>query len=436
MTSRKATEREAYVWTWLAGATMPVVAGRLFAVGDEVQFIYGRSYRERENAIALYVPELPLQPKAIAPLGGLPIANAIRDVAPDAWGRRVILNRTFGMDRADRANIELDEISYLLESGSDRTGALDFQVSANDYVPRGSDPTDLGKLLLSADRVEKNIPLTPELDQALNHGSSIGGARPKAAFIDSGVKYIAKFSSNNDVYSVVKSEYIAMRLAALAGLDVAPVRLTSIGGKDILLVERFDRTHTGGGWTRKAMVSALTILELGEWEPQYASYQDLAEQIRIRFTHVTKTLHELFERMVFNILTGNLDDHARNHAAFWDGSKLTLTPAYDICPQARVGEEAGQAMRIHGTVNSSQLKECLAAAHHFHLEKADALAVMAAQVKTIGDNWRMVCAEAGLGEIDRRLFWGRQFLNAYAFYGLENDAGLSELAAGYRSSLM
>ena len=49
---------------------------------------------------------------------------------------------------------------------------------------------------------------------------------------------------------------------------------------------------------------------------------------------------------MFNILCGNTDDHARNHAAFWDGKKLELTPAYDICPQARAGGMASQAMLI------------------------------------------------------------------------------------------
>jgi serine/threonine protein kinase HipA of HipAB toxin-antitoxin module len=39
----------------------------------------------------------------------------------------------------------------------------------------------------------------------------------------------------------------------------------------------------------------------------------------------------------FNILVGDTDDHARNHAAFWDGKLLELTPAYDICPSGARG---------------------------------------------------------------------------------------------------
>jgi len=73
--------------------------------------------------------------------------------------------------------------------------------------------------------------------------------------------------------------------------------------------------------------------------------------------------------LLFNILCGNTDDHARNHAAFWDGKQLNLTPAYDICPQGRAGDEAGQAMRIIGYNNFSQFKTCLSAAHNFLLSK-------------------------------------------------------------------
>lgn len=68
---------------------------------------------------------------------------------------------------------------------------------------------------------------------------------------------------------------------------------------------------------------------------RYASYETLADLIRLRFARSTETLKELFSRLVFNILCGNTDDHARNHAAFWDGKMLTLTPAYDICPSGK-----------------------------------------------------------------------------------------------------
>jgi len=422
MNSRVPSYDEAFVWVWLPGAAEPVVAGRLHAHDGLVTFNYGKSYLDRPEAIPLYLPELPLEPGELPLLTGLTMPGCMRDAAPDAWGRRVILNRKFGIKGDELDNLDLSELTFLLESGSDRIGALDFQRSPSTYEPRAPVGASLEELIESARRVEQGIPLSPELDQALHHGSSIGGARPKALVEDGPVKHVAKFSSSSDTYSVVKAEFIAMRLAALCGIDAAPVSLVRASGKDVLLVERFDRVHEGGGWPRKLMVSALTMLGLDEMMARYASYQDLAEIIRHRFTDPSDTLRELFARIVFNILCGNTDDHARNHAAFWDGDRLTLTPAYDICPQGRSGQEASQAMLISGQNRLSRIASCLEAAYYFLLPDDEALAIVQAQLRCIGDNWDAVCAQAALSQTDRNFFWGRQFLNPYAFTALEGKA--------------
>jgi len=147
-------------------------------------------------------------------------------------------------------------------------------------------------------------------------------------------------------------------------------------------------------------------------------------------------LHELFARLTFNILVGNVDDHARNHAAFWNGAQLTLTPAYDICPQARAGEEASQAMLIVGQQRSSQIATCLQAAGDFHLSVDQATAIVALQLETIAAHWTPLCEQAGLGLVDRALLWGRQILNPFAFYGLEGAAAaLAERSRTVRAAI-
>ena len=409
---------EAYVWIWLPGATEPVVAGRIARDGERLIFNYGQSYLAREDAIAIYEPELPLGRGAIVPEAGLFMAGCLRDGAPDAWGRRVILNRTLGLRGKDADIGALDELTYMLESGSDRIGALDFQRSATDYVPRAAKAATLEELLSAAEKVEAGIPLTPELDQALFHGSSLGGARPKAMIEDGDRKLIAKFSSSNDTHNVVKAEFVAMRLASKVGLHVAPAHLTRAAGKDVLLVERFDRLRVAQGWERKAMVSALTLFGLDEMMARYASYEDLTEIIRHRFTRPKETLRELFGRLVFNILCGNTDDHARNHAAFWDGKYLTLTPAYDICPQNRTGNEASQAMLIAGNNRMSQLSSCIESAPHFLLDRESAENVVAAQIEALHAAWPEVCAEANLNAVERKLFADHIFLNPFIFEGV------------------
>ena len=414
---------QAYVWIWLPGEVEPVVAGKIESDNGVINFNYGRSYLERiadehNAAISIYSRELPLQPGILPLKSGLNMPSCIRDSAPDAWGRRVILNKKFGRKSIGVDVGELDEITYLLESGSDRIGALDFQKSPTEYIPRLDKNASLEELLESAERVEKGIPLTQELDHALFHGTSIGGARPKALIEHDNKKYIAKFSSSSDIYSVVKAEFIAMRLAELVGINVAPVKLVKALGKDVLLIERFDREKSQGGWSRKLMVSALTILELDDMMARYASYETLAEMIRFHFDKPKESLKELCSRLIFNILCGNTDDHARNHAAYWNGKELSLTPAYDICPQGRTGNEATQAMLISGNNRMSNIASVVEAASNFLMSKDEVVHIAMTQKNIITENWNSVCDEAGLSIVDRNLLWGRQFLNPFCFEGL------------------
>jgi len=161
-----------------------------------------------------------------------------------------------------------------------------------------------------------------------------------------------------------------MMLARLVGIDTAGVEMMRAAGKDVLLVERFDRTLTGG---RRQLVSALTILELDEFSARYASYPMLADVIRTSFVHPAAALRELYTRLVFSVCVGNNDDHLRNHAAFWDGASLELTPAYDLAPQPRSSPGSTQAIAVTGSgERASQLCSCRQAAPAFQLTAAEA----------------------------------------------------------------
>jgi serine/threonine-protein kinase HipA len=407
--------RRAFVWTWLPGAYEPVVAGRLDADGPMHTFTYARSYRQRPDAVSLYEPELPLMPGALLPADGLTIAGCLRDAAPDAWGQRVILARSLGHLTSASDVSELSQLTYLLESGSDRIGALDFQDSPTEYVPRTTSSATLEQLMNTAADIENGRLLPLPLVEALMRGSSIGGARPKVLLHGSGHDLIAKFSSTTDIRPVVKAEGVAMELGRRAGLNVAPVEVTTVAGKNVLLVERFDRP---GGGRRSHMVSALTILGLDEFTgARYGSYADLADHIRRSFTSPAATLRELFSRIVFNILVGNTDDHPRNHAAFVNAdASLTLTPAYDICPQPRSVPQANQAMAIgRDGQRSSQVATCLSACETYLLNTAQAQALVDEQVQIIRTQWNEAADTARLTELDRQQLYGREILNEFVF---------------------
>jgi len=409
--------RQAFVWTWLPGATEPVVAGRIDADGPMHTFTYARSYRQRRDAMSLYEPELPLEPGQLRPVGDLTIAGCLRDSAPDSWGQRVILARHLGhLTRASDVS-ELSLLTYLLESGTDRIGALDFQDSPAEYAPRPMSSATLEQLMGAAADIENGRLLPPALAEALTRGTSIGGARPKVLLAGQGRDLIAKFSSTTDIRPVVKAEGVAMDLARRVGLNVAPVQVTEVAGQDVLLVERFDRLGDG---QRRHLVSALTILGLDEFTgARYGSYADLADHIRQSFTSPTATLRELFSRIVFNILVGNTDDHPRNHAAFVnaDGS-LTLSPAYDICPQPRSVPQANQAMAIsRDGLRTSQIITCLAACETYLLSSAQAQAIIDEQIEIIRTQWDEAARTARLTELDRRQLYGREILNEFVFRG-------------------
>jgi serine/threonine-protein kinase HipA len=103
---------------------------------------------------------------------------------------------------------------------------------------------------------------------------------------------------------------------------------------------------------------------------------------------------------------------------------LSLTPAYDICPQARPTREANQALVLGDDDRRSLLATCVAISNKFLLRSEDARALIDGLIDHIVANWESVCDEARLGDATRRMLAGRQFLNPYAFEGYGPVPGL------------
>lgn len=209
-----------------------------------------------------------------------------------------------------------------------------------------------------------------------------------------------------------------MRLAKLAGIDVAAVEIERIGGRHILLVERFDRIRqASGAWARRPMVSALTWKQESELSAHQISYAQLADEIEGGCEKGREAKLEMFSRLIFNVLVGSTDDHARNHAAFWAGHTMELTPAYDIAPQRRASRQANQAMTLTEGSRAAQLQNVAEIAPAFGITAPRFRQIVDELVGTILDNWSEVCDEAGLSRAEQAASAGRQFLNDYAFDG-------------------
>ncbi len=400
---------EAYVWIWLPGAAEPVVCGKVAAQGAEPnaihRFVYGRSYRELETAIPLLPHTLPIKTGEQPSRRGL--HGVLRDAAPDAWGRRVLMYKL--QMPVERGEAALTELDYLL-AGGQRVGALHFQNDAETWQPQPNHPVELKELLSATEAVEQNRPLSPELDQALLHGTSIGGARPKALMIgDNGQPAIAKFSSTTDHYPVVKLEALALSLARRAGIETVASQQLSVMNKAVLLVHRFDHETDKPG--RRHFFSALTALDLDEMEARYASYPLLADYVRRYADDAIGQCRELFRRMLLNIMIGNSDDHARNHALFWDGRTVCLTPAYDICVMPRLSLEGNQAMEVGEQGKRATLANVYSSCGRFGLTEAEAKQMAEEMEYTIREHWQAACSEAAIPMQLAANLWERTVLS-------------------------
>jgi serine/threonine-protein kinase HipA len=235
-----------------------------------------------------------------------------------------------------------------------------------------------------------------DLADLIDAGSSLGGARPKAAVTDaSGRLSIAKFPrSGSDEWDVAGWEEVQLRLARRAGLVVAASELIPIAGRNVLLVDRFDRR----GNQRVGFASALTMLEATDGERR--SYLEIAEVIERDSPRSTDDLAELYRRVVFSILTANTDDHLRNHAFLRERTGWTLSPAYDLNPNP--DNPRRLSMLIDFDDSTASIETALSVSGYFRLSTAEAVTIVG-HVERATSHWRREAAGLGLPrqQIDR-----------------------------------
>lgn len=345
-------------------------------------FAYGLRYLDRSNAQEVDPVALSLRNKSeikgkrLVPPNGLEAFGGIRDAAPDSWGRRVIEARL-----KVPAN-SLPESTYLLEAGSDRVGALDIRSSLDqEERPAHESIHNLSYVLEGAQKIEAGLPVSDALSRILLVGSGLGGMRPKASVRDDeNILWMAKFPGNTDgALDVPSIEYATLKLAQLAGLNVAQTQLEQVGKKKVLMVKRFDRSWTAFARPveiRHHVVSALTLVACHESESNTKSYMDIADAIR-RYCVVQTIkadIEELYARMIFNIFVSNDDDHLRNHAFLWNHELKgwSLSPLYDVMPHAIIASERYQHLGVGPQGKLATLDNAYGAKERFGLSAQQA----------------------------------------------------------------
>jgi len=335
------------------------------------------------------------------------------DSMPDTWGRMLMKRRAvLNANELQTPIPVLFDLDYLLGVHDlCRMGALRFKTDPsgdfldNDSLTPAPPWASVRELQHGAAMLESNEDsdeVRKWLAMLIAPGSSLGGARPKANIIDEqGQLWIAKFPSQNDTIDKGAWEYLAYRLAILAGIEMAECRIEKISGKyHTFFTKRFDRDKA----ERIHFASAMTMTGKNEEmiRDECPSYLDIVEFIQFSGGHVDEDLNQLWRRLVFNICVSNTDDHLRNHGFVLSNKGWRLSPAFDINPSI---EKDGLALNIDMDSNALDLELARSVGAYFRLTDVQTNSIIK-EVRSSVQKWEKVAAEIGISRGEQLLMRG------------------------------
>ena len=368
---------------------------------DHFVFEYSRQWLKQHGGILLS-GDLMNVPSLQHPRGNDNVFGFVKDSFPDRWGRLLLDRRERLTAQSEgRPMRKLTDYDYLVGiEDFTRMGGIRYKEEENNGFINANEkflvpPIESLRALCDACHEielaeERNeLPEQRWLDQLIDPGTSLGGARPKANVVDTdGTLYVAKFPSKKDLENTELIEHFSHQLAAKAGIHVAKTRTIRISkDRDLLLSERFDRTKDG---RRIHFASAMSLLGLddGAGSSTGNGYLDIVDFILHGCTDVRQNLRELYRRVAFNVMFGNTDDHFRNHGFLLTPKGWTLSPAYDINPGAKLH----QCLLIDAYTEESDINALLSASESYMLERTEAAEIIE-EVRAAIKDWRKTATE-------------------------------------------
>ena len=317
-------------------------------------FQYSSAYLSLPNAYAID-PGLPLRDALYHCVG---LVGALRDSAPDRWGRHLIDRRALSESNERGVSPHtLDETDYLLGVyDASRQGALRFSLpgSSSYLSPNENVPplVDLKRLVVASNQVAQKTDGKEQVKELLDAGSgSLGGARPKASVADEGRLLLAKFSHPGDEWDVMAWEKTCLDIARKAGIETPRAQLVRLGGSAALLLERFDREDSRLSGRRIPYLSAMSLV--GAQDGAQCDYADVVDSLVDWCENPVAELEKLLKRIALSVALHNTDDHLRNIGFSRVRGKWTLSPIFDINiePDAR----KTRVTSLYGEVGSAEV---------------------------------------------------------------------------------
>ena len=342
------------------------MVGLLYENAGRVFFEYSPDFLQ--SGIALSPFKLPLKPgvfedekRTFDGLFGL-----FNDSLPDGWGclllDRKLRKRALSYD-------SITPLSRLSMIGRNPMGALEYEPADEAAEEVGN--VELDSLSGEVDKILAGND-SDVLDELLKLNGSSGGARPKIVayvsddrqkIIHGGANppagftpWIIKFSERHDKLNSGEMEYRYSLAAKEAGIDMPPTHLfPSKNGGGYFGVQRFDRTPQG-----KVHVHTACGLLHASHRFSCLDYENLLKLTLVLTRDITQA-EEMVRRMVFNVKSGNRDDHGKNFSFLLNKNfEWRLAPAYDLTPSAGINGE--QTAMVNGKGRNITDDDLIAAA--------------------------------------------------------------------------
>jgi serine/threonine-protein kinase HipA len=384
---------------------IPLLAGRYMIDEHGLgHFTYGKSYLENPLAFPLDPINLPFTdpPQIFHPINGKESFGVLSDSTPDNWGRKLIAS----IHRSSPQN----EVEWLLASRGNGVGCI--VANAAQSAPQRKKPlhslSDIEAFFAMADSFEAGKTIPEELVHLAEFGSSMGGLRPKLTITHEGKEWIAKINRIDDKFDVSTVEYATMQMAKKTGIIIPNMQLRKISGRTILLVERFDRNVPS---KKLHYISAHSLINahrinVKDTAKNY-SYMGIADIAKRITADPQGEQVQLYRRMVFNTLTGNTDDHMKNHGFLMTDYKKKLyglSPAFDILPHLDAPQHL-QSIGVGEYGREASIENLLSAYGRFGVSEKQAREILQ-EVQEVVKDWQIYYEKIGVVERDIAILKG------------------------------
>ncbi len=345
--------------------------GSLAQAGQRLLFEYSASAVEMASRRQLQlspfqvpVPKPGVQQAAYAGprhFHGLP--GFIADALPDGWGM-LLMDRAFRKAGRDVRSISV--LERLAVVGQSPVGALSFE-PADSIEAQNLELISLKQLALQSQEVladDAEQTSQEQLRQLFMLGGSPQGARPKAllrfneakdrfypdkAGTETGVPWLLKFPAQGEAAHVCALEELYARLARKGGIDMPASRYFPLGVKHAAFgVERFDRVISPQGQEHRVPILSMAALLDADFRLPALDYETVLLATH-RLTGDYRETLKAFDRCVFNVLTHNRDDHAKNFAFILGADdQWRLSPTFDLTFSFGPGDEHSTSVAGEG----------------------------------------------------------------------------------------